>query len=175
MSQWHGFTGAGVLVYDVSTDEILLIKDYHGKYADMGGALHPPISAGVCPRTAAQELKEESRGVFDFKPSLFSKCQYVDVAGQYRMYILPLTHTNKACTRYYAADVKNMPSCYRETTGMTRFPMAQFRGKRVLNKSALTDTGKSVKLDDRVRAGLSKAFRTIEHLVPVRVTANLQA
>lgn len=161
MPSWRGFTGAGALVHDLSTDEFILIKDYHGRYSDMGGALQPPLSDGAIARTAAQELREESRKVFSFRASQLGRCAHVDLAhagGKYRMYVVPLAHARGACTRYYRTDPSRLPRAYRETTGMTRFPAAQFRGRR-MGATARTDTGRREKLDDRVRAGLAKALK----------------
>jgi hypothetical protein len=159
--RYQGFSGAGVLVLDTSKQQLLLIKDYHGQYNDMGGQLQAPLIDGVLERTAAAELLEETRGVMKVSAAELASAPRVSLPKGYRMYILRRPDTTGLCSRYYAIDPKKagLGPSFCETEGLTRFPLQQFLGKGGAGPTALTDTGRAVQLHDRVRTGINEALR----------------
>jgi hypothetical protein len=159
-ARFQGFSGAGVLVLDASKQQLLLIKDYHGKYNDMGGQLQAPLTDGVLERTAATELLEETRGVMQASAADLASAPHVSLLPQgYRMYLLRLPDTAGLCSRYYSVDPIALGPSFCETKGLTRFPVQQFLSRGGAGPTAFTDTGLAVPLHGRVRTGINAALR----------------
>jgi hypothetical protein len=159
----YGIAGAGVLLYDGRTRELIMVRNHSRKYTDCGGSYqsrkHIIISA-----CASMELYEETRGTVAISSKYLQKCVYIDLpAGRhvYRMYYVSVNLPGQPmvlCRDYYKIDPSMLPMCFRETNAMTRFSIKQFKNEhkytKSLSSSKSTNCGKCVNIDGRVLNGI---------------------
>ena len=152
---------------DLRRQYFCLVKDQRKTFNDPGGIYeqkHKRISS-----CAAQELKEETRGLVKVSARTLQGCKWVDVPcgrHMYRMYIMYVNSPgfpSVSCSNFYKINPKTLPKAYQETTRMTWFPIRQFKSEYLRNghisSTKNTDRGKKEKVHGRVRTGIASAIQ----------------
>jgi hypothetical protein len=162
---FNNIAGSGVLILTDSNvfpgeHDVVLIKDYTNMYNDAGGKSEGKTSAV----TASDELYQETRGIIRIDPHILSKTKYIDIGKsskhRYRCYIVYIPKLS--CRQYYSIDTSHMSSSFRETTGMTRFPVRYIQNNITsgqLGDSLHDDKHRRREISGRVKDVLNVLFQ----------------
>lgn len=161
----NNIAGSGVLILTDSKTfpgeyDVVLVKDYTETYNDTGGK-SDGLESTV---TASKELYEETRGVVAVDSHVLTTTRYVDIGSnsrhKYRCYVIYIPQLS--CNQYYLIDTTHMSSAFRETSGMTRFPVRHIRDlvrRGQLGSSVYDDKSIQRPINDRVRDVLNILYR----------------
>ncbi|RYE13111.1 MAG: hypothetical protein EOP34_09525 [Rickettsiales bacterium] len=174
---FHGFTGAGCLLVDITQNEIILIREVvSNKYNDMGGKIEQ--TKGSIPQNVSCELYEETAMTVSIDSGIINKAKCVDISSgtslngyphMYRSYILYVNKDRKdvSCTSYYKSLNRIMydPTIghqYKETSAMTRFSIDAIKRSAIINGRVLnlqrSINGDKVALENRICKVLALAI-----------------
>jgi len=168
-------SGAGVLLVDTEAREVVLVQDHTDLYNDCGGQMQrkslfncgtSSIAAACASRqsaasasastgrdrlvleTAANELKEETRGIVSVPTSILQRCDHVTLAHRpgrcYRSYILHLPFSQGLCQAFSKTNVSMLPECYQESSDLARFPIQQFVDALAARPDGSNDDGSAL-------------------------------
>ena len=171
---YHGIQGAGCLIFDSESKEVILLyDDWRKSFNDAGGNYDPEIHKDL-QQCAEQELCEETRGLLDTNLNGY-KCIDLDIpldldplGHKYRMYVLyvnGLMEPTISCKEFDRTDVSKLSEYYQETSRMVRFPIRQFNDELLenpndqLNPEKKGRDGEIEKLNKRALSGIASAIR----------------
>ncbi|CAF0845904.1 unnamed protein product [Didymodactylos carnosus] len=155
------YSGSGLLLFDKSTNCILLIHDYTGDYNCFGGRIKLEYNNddfGV-EKTACDELYEESRTLLSFDYKKLSTVHYVDIKNNYhnelfRCYIVKLELPLDIREQFHNIDLNKLPynDDYFETNEIHLFPIEQFHSSTIFQSGstkATNNLGENLALNER--------------------------
>jgi hypothetical protein len=85
------------------------------------------MSDGTIFKTVRRETAEETRGTVHISHAEIAGARHISLPAGRHKFTAFVVDKAVSCTAYYAVDPSLMSKEYRETDGMTRFPLKQIR------------------------------------------------
>jgi len=159
------YSGSGVLVIDIATDNVLLVYDYSGNYNCCGGFLKYNFDdPQFLEKTAQEELYEETRMLINCNLDELAACPFIDLPlyeDIFRCYILKIRCQTDICEQFE----KTFDEDYFETTALAFFSIEQFRNRESMEIieqtfQGLAHDGTKCNLNKRAIAAIKTAIQS---------------